>query len=261
MTKNIVEQIRQNRQTKFWGQNIIYFDTIGSTNDEAKKTAADGAAEGTVLLAATQTGGKGRLNRSFFCPAGGLWFSTILHPDVSPFDAPKYTLLAAVAVTDLLRSRKFAAKIKWPNDVYLNGKKLTGILTETRLSGGQVDFVVLGIGINVNIDSASFSPEVRETATSLLIEGGKKLELADFMCDLMQKLEHYYVMAAQSGFSPIWDKWREYSLTLGQQVQVIDRHGGTFGGLAVDIDESGALLVKTADGNIQPVLADDVSVR
>ena len=255
-----IDKISSQLDTFSFGKKVIYLPVSGSTNEEAKKIAAHGAAEGTVIISKEQTGGKGRLNRSFFCPPGGLWFSLILRPSFAPAEANKITLMASVAVAETLRQKKFAVKIKWPNDVYLHGKKITGILTEMRLKVGKVDFAVLGIGLNVNIAAGTFPPNVRETATSLLIENGSRIDMEQLFVDLMRSLENLYIAACHNGYDSVWDKWRKYSLTLNQTVNVISCDGSTFSGVAVDIDTDGALLVQTKEG-MRRVLADDVSIR
>jgi len=256
------EFIKKNLSTEFVGREIIYFEETGSTNDEAKSAAARGAADGTLVLTERQSGGKGRLDRKFFCPKGGLWFSIILRPPFLPTDAPKCTLLAAVAVNEALQKFGFAPRIKWPNDIYLSGKKLAGILTEMNAVTGKINFVVVGIGLNANIDAEDFSPELLSLATSLSIEKGSSVDRAKILVEILTSLEKLYKTAIRDGFDGIFERWRKYSLTLGQNVQVIGiGERENFFGKAIDIDFDGALLIETDDGERRRVLAGDVSLR
>lgn len=254
-----VESIASELKTKFIGKNIFYFDEIDSTNSEAKKKAAQGAAEGTVLVAQRQSGGRGRLERSFFCPPGGLWFSIILRPAFAPADAPKCTLMAAVAVVEAMKYFGVEAKIKWPNDIQLSGKKITGILTEMSASLNYINYVIIGTGINVNIDN--FPPELTDTATSLSNELGVPIDLNFLLSNVLNETEKLYISVLNGGFADILQKWRQNSLILGREVEVMGvKSGENFIGKAIDIDEDGALLVKVGN-EVRQVLAGDVSVR
>lgn len=253
------ELITHNLHTRLLGQNVISFDDIPSTNDEGKKAAAAGADEGTVIVSEMQSTGKGRLERSFFCPRGGVWFSVILRPDFLPQEAPKCTLLAAVAVARAMREQGLEAGIKWPNDIYCRGRKLTGILTEMSAEMDRINYVVIGTGINVNIPLASFPEELRDKAGSMSDMLGHDVDRVAFLQGVLQHMEELYVDVLRNGFAGLLEQWRQYSITLGQEINVLGMQE-SFTGTAKDIDADGALLVET-DGGIRRVLAGDVSIR
>ena len=246
--------------TKLLGRKIIHFEDIPSTNNEAKRLAIEGAEDGTIVVSEAQGAGKGRLSRGWFSPKGkGIWFSVILRPNFLPQDAPKCTLMAAVAIVRAARKFDIQVGIKWPNDILYQGRKLVGILTEMSAEMERINYVVIGTGINVNLLPEDFPPEVKDIATSLAIIKGEKLSRVKLFAEIITAMEDLYLSAQQEGFGPVLDEWRQYTVTLGQEVNVIGINE-TFSGRAADIDEDGALLVDTADGRCR-VLAGDVSIR
>ena len=255
-------EVKNGLNTKEFGKEIVYFTEIESTNEEAKTLAANGAVEGTVVVAEEQGAGKGRLQRKFYSPFGkGIWFSIILRPKILPQDAPKCTLLAAVAVAKAMDRFKLRAQIKWPNDILYDNKKLVGILTEMATQMDGIEYVVIGTGINVNIWPQDFPDEIRDVATSLAIMNGGELSRVDFFRAVLEEMENLYQDVSISGFTNLMNEWKKYSITLGQDVRVISAGDNKeFYGKAIDIDEDGALLVETS-GGIKKVLAGDVSIR
>jgi len=254
-------EIRETLSTKMLGRGeIYYFSEIDSTNNEAKKQANLGCLEGSIVLSETQNGGRGRLSRSWFSPAGkGIWLSVVLRPPFNPYDAPKCTLLAAVAVTKAIRSiTGVECGIKWPNDILYQGKKIVGILTEMSAEIDAINHVVIGMGINVNIEEQEFPAELMDIATSLSIVTGHDVSRLTLLHAVLTQLEQAYEGVIQRGFSGMLDEWRELSVTLGKNVNVVGS-GREFNGRAVDIDNDGALLVQT-EGSLERVLAGDVSI-
>lgn len=239
------EEMKNSLSTKILGSDIKYFTTTDSTNNQAKKLALDGAVDGTIVISEEQNGGRGRLSRSFFCPKyKGIWFSVILRPDFLPQEAPKCTLLAAVAVTKAIYDvTGVKVGIKWPNDILYNGKKLVGILTEMSAEMERINYIVLGIGIDVNISVEETPEDIRDIMTSLSQITGKKVSRLELLNKLLYHLEQLYIMAQKQSFAPILDEWRKYSITLNQEIKVISGNDVTYGE-AVDIDDDGALLVK-----------------
>ena len=257
------EEVRNALTTKIIGSEIKYFTVTDSTNVQAKKLAAAGAPDGTLVIAEEQTGGRGRLSRKFFSPRGkGILFSVILRPKILPQQAPKYTLLAAVAIVKAMKEVTGAnVGIKWPNDILHDGKKLVGILTEMNAEMEGVNFIVIGMGINVNIPIEALPDDVKDKAASLSGILGHEVSRLKLLSAIAAELERLYITAQTEGFEPIFRQWREYSITLGQHISVIGvGTGETYEGTAVDIDSDGALLVKT-NGQIKRVLAGDVSIR
>ncbi|MBQ1809434.1 MAG: biotin--[Selenomonas sp.] len=255
-------EISNGLETKTIGCRIICHEEIDSTNNAAKRLAREGAAEGTVVVAESQTGGKGRLERQFFSPKGkGIWFSVVLRPKFLPQEAPKCTLLAAVAVARAMTEFGLKPGIKWPNDLLYDNKKLVGILTEMSAEMDGINYIVIGTGINVNIAPEEFPEELRSVATSLSQMKGANLPRVKFLQAVLRALDDLYAKVQTEGFAPVLKEWRQYSITLGQEVKVIGvRDGEVYYGKAVDIDDEGALLVDTAAGR-QRVLAGDVSIR
>jgi BirA family biotin operon repressor/biotin-[acetyl-CoA-carboxylase] ligase len=247
--------------TQILGSEVYYFSEIGSTNDEAKKRAVAGCAEGTLVITETQLGGRGRLSRGWFSPVGkGIWFSVVLRPPFPPQEAPKCTLMAAVALNRAIRDiTGISCGIKWPNDILCNGRKLVGILTEMSAEMDAINHIVIGMGINVNIESAEIPPELKEIATSVLIETGVAVSRIDLFIKVLEGLEELYLLVKTEGFDTVLSAWRQESITLGRMVNVI-APDKSFMGKAVDIDGDGALLVQTDQG-IERVLAGDVSIR
>ena len=244
--------------TRELGQTVHYHETLGSTNERAFRMAHDGAEHGEVVVTEQQTAGKGRRGRAWVSPPGlNLYFSAILRPELPPQRAPELTLVAAVALTEVLREAGAEAFIKWPNDVQIGGLKVAGILTELSAEPERVHFVVLGVGVNLNAQPEHFPEELRTTATSLAMALGHKVSRAPFAAALWLKLEQWLDLHLETGFGAIRQQWKELSSTLGQEVLVrTDRQ--EFRGVAEDIDPSGALLVRTADGRVERVLAGDV---
>jgi BirA family biotin operon repressor/biotin-[acetyl-CoA-carboxylase] ligase len=255
-------EIRNTLSTRMLGQKeIYYFADIESTNNEAKRQANLDCPEGSIVLSEAQNGGRGRLSRSWFSPAGkGIWLSVVLRPPFNPYDAPKCTLLAAVAVTKAIRSiAEVECGIKWPNDILYQGKKIVGILTEMSAEIDAINHIVIGMGINVNIKQQDFPVELKDIATSLSIIAGRDISRLSLLNAVLMELEQAYDKVIEEGFSGILNEWRELSVTLGQNVSV-HGSGRDFSGIAVDIDKDGALLVQT-DSCLERVLAGDVSIR
>ncbi|WP_336337901.1 biotin--[acetyl-CoA-carboxylase] ligase [Haloarcula brevis] len=222
---------------------VEYHDSIPSTNARARDLAGDGASE-VVVLADEQTGGRGRLDREWHSPSGGVWLSVLFRPDVPMAHAPVFTLAAAVAVTRAAREAGVEASIKWPNDVLVRRgdaeRKLVGILTEMEGEADRVSWVVVGIGVNANVDPADLPAAANPT--SLLAERGDPVDRRLFTQRLLEEFH-----ALRRNPESVVEAWREYATTLGKRVRV-ETPGGTIEGEAVDIQFPGALVVKTDAG-------------
>ncbi|WNG16478.1 biotin--[acetyl-CoA-carboxylase] ligase [Cystobacter fuscus] len=244
--------------THHLGQQIHFHESLPSTNVTAFQLAADGAEHGEVVITEQQTAGKGRRGRVWTSPPGvNLYFSAILRPELPPQRASELTLVAAVALAETLREQDADARIKWPNDVQIDGRKVAGILTELSADPDQVNFVVLGVGVNLNSGPEDFPPELAETATSLSRVLGRRVNRALFTSSLWGRLEEWMDLHHEVGFEPVRQRWVELSSTLGQEVRVrTDR--AELRGVAEDIDAAGVLLVRTPEGRLERVLAGDV---
>ena len=244
------------------GSRMVYKDSVDSTNKLAKQLANEGAEDGTVVVAEEQTGGKGRLERNFFSPHGkSILFSVILRPHCLPKDAPKFTLMAAVTVANAMQRFNLPAQIKWPNDIMFDGRKVVGILTELSAQIEKVNYIVVGIGINANIAPEEFPPEIKKIAASLAEINGGEISRVDFFRAVLEECDKLYCVVNEEGFAKIFEQWRRYNITLGREVKVIAADTGEeFFGVAEDIDEDGALIVRTAKSR-QTLYAGDVSIR
>jgi birA, biotin-[acetyl-CoA-carboxylase] ligase region len=186
------EEILSGLNTTLFGKNIHYYDEAGSSNDIAKKLAPT-VEEGTIIVVEQQTGGRGRLGRQWASPKGGIWFSTILKPRIALSSASRLTLTFGLSVAKTLRQYEFDAKIKWPNDVLVSGKKVSGILTEVEAEIDTVEFVVIGIGINANMSLKDIPEELRENSTTLRDESGKSIDRVEFLQSLLYNMEQEYI--------------------------------------------------------------------
>jgi BirA family biotin operon repressor/biotin-[acetyl-CoA-carboxylase] ligase len=241
------------------GQVLHWHEEIGSTNDRARELAEEGAEHGEVVVAEAQTAGRGRRGRGWSSPPRrNLYFSVVLRPDLPPARAPELTLVASVAICEALRQAGVEAGIKWPNDLQASGRKIAGILTELAAEPDRVSWVVLGVGVNVNARAEDFPAEVRPDATSVLLERGQPAPRALLAVACFTALEEWIDRHAEEGFGPVADAWRKRSVTLGRDV-VVKVEGREVVGTAEDIDEAGALLVRTRAG-LERVLTGDVAL-
>lgn len=242
------------------GTEFHYFAEIGSTNTYARRLAEQGAREGELVVADSQTDGRGRLGRRWVSPANlNLYFSVILRPKLPPARAPQITLMAAVALAETLQSfLPVPPAIKWPNDITVNGKKLAGILTEMSCGTKAVDFVILGIGVNVNYPVDLMPEAIRQRATSVSAECLKKISREDFLRRLIQHLDRCYGEIEENGFAPLAPRWEAYFGWRGQPVR-IELLGQVMFGIARGLDHDGALLLEDDHGSLQRVIAGDVT--
>ena len=235
---------------------LKYLPLADSTSNVLRALAEAGEAEGLAVIADEQTDGRGRLGRKWHSPAGsGLWFSFLLHPALLPQEAHKATLLAAVAMTETLQDQGIPCYIKWPNDVMSQGKKLCGILCEMRCSIEKVDWLIVGLGLNIN--NQAFPPELAETAISLRQISGRKENRALLLAALLRKLEQNYLLLRQEGFSPIREKWRGLAEGMSKTVEVRTARD-CVSGLALDIDDDGFLLLRAEDGSVSRITSGDL---
>lgn len=247
--------------TKWAGKHICYFKELDSTNARAKQEADNGAAEGTLVVTDMQTAGRGRRGRSWNSPAGvNLYFTLILKPVYQPDKAAMVTLVMALAVAEgISLTCGMEAEIKWPNDVVVNGKKVCGILTEMNVEHGQIQYVAVGVGVNVGLQE--FPPEIADKAASLEAECGKPVSRTALAANILKAFEKYYESFLQElSLSCIRDKYNRRLVNRDREVRVLDPQG-EFQGIARGINEFGELLVERDDGSVTIVFAGEVSVR
>jgi BirA family transcriptional regulator, biotin operon repressor / biotin---[acetyl-CoA-carboxylase] ligase len=245
-------------ETHDLGRTLHTFETVDSTNVVAFRLGVEGAEHGELVVAEQQTQGRGRRGRSWSSPGYlNLYCSFVLRPELPPQRAPELTLLAAVAVAESLRAAGVPADIKWPNDLLVGGRKVAGILTELSADPDRIHFVVVGIGVNLNASREDFPKELADSATSVFAVTGRPVPRAAFAAELARRLEEWLDLHAAQGFGPVRERWRALSATLGQEVLVTSERR-EIRGVAVDVDEDGALRIRTADGAEERVLAGDV---
>ncbi len=243
------------------GREVIFFESTTSTNDRAMEFGQKGYPEGVLVIADTQEKGKGRLGRTWFSPSGvNLYFSVLLRPTFSPKDAALLTLMAAVAtVSGIKKNAGLDASIKWPNDILIRDKKVGGILTEMKSDMDRINFVVLGIGINVNLRLGSLHKNIRSIATSLKQETRKSINRTELLGQVLRELEYWYKALLRDRKEPLLDEWRAMSSTLGNKVSVRTKDR-VISGIAEDIAKDGELIVRLPSGLIEKVYAGEVTI-
>jgi BirA family biotin operon repressor/biotin-[acetyl-CoA-carboxylase] ligase len=249
-------------QLRIIGRDIRVFEQTTSTNDVVERLARDGVKEGIVVFAESQTRGRGRLGRKWISPGRkGLWFSILLRPDLRPPETTRLTIASATALRRAIQSETgLKPKIKWPNDILVEGKKVAGILTELNAELDKVRYVILGIGVDVNWGAAELPTELRKTATSLKIEAGESVPRAALATGILRELDADYFRICAGKFAAVADEWEEHSATIGNEVtvQIGERK---IRGLAESLDADGALLLRTEHGRLERVTGGDVTLE
>ena len=254
-------ECRSDLAGRWLGNPFYFFDETDSTNTQAKLLAERGAPEGTLVLAETQTAGKGRRGRSWVSPPGdGLWFSFVLRPSIRPSVTPMLTLVAAMAVAAGIEDvTGLPARIKWPNDIVISGKKAVGILTELSAEALETNYVIVGIGINVN--TTDFPEEIRKTATSLYLESGVYFNRSSIVAAVMKRMEPYYkTYLSTVSLAELRDEYMKRLVSLDRDVVVLEPQRERRG-VCEGIDHNGCLLVRGEDGSVERVMSGEVSVR
>ena len=252
------QEIQRGLFTNYIGKEIYYFPELKSTNIIAKGKAlhrAEGIDEGTLIIAERQSAGKGRLGREWFSPVGGIWLSVILYPQLSPSYISRITLMTAVVVVKAIKMcTQIEPQIKWPNDILINEKKVCGILTEMSAELDIINWVVMGIGINVNIDHQKFPEDIQANTISLKEVSGKEVLRVKLAQSFLRVFEKYYDKLKRKEFSSILEEWKLYSHTLGRKIRV-DMGERIITGEAVDINEEGALVLKKEDDELVKIIS------
>ncbi len=246
--------ISHNLGTLLVGQRVIYFPSLPSTNETARQEAQQGAPEGTTVVAGEQVGGRGRLQRAWVSPGGSIALSVVLFPGLARL--PSLIMVASLAVAHSIEKvTGLVPQVKWPNDVLLDGHKVSGILIETSLHGKTLAYAVIGIGINANVRIADF-PELRLSATSLSDKLGREVSRLEVIRQLLVEMERLYLDSAES----VYKEWRSRLVTLGKPVRV--RSGETIEeGIAESVAADGSLLLRRPDGSLATIVAGDATLR
>jgi len=256
-----VEELRACFLTRIIGRRIEYYEELESTNTEALRLALENAPEGTVVIADAQSEGRGRLDRIWESPPSlNLYLSVVLRPDIPAAASSLVPLMIGVAVADIIsKYGPGQVRLKWPNDVLIDGKKICGILTEMRTKTDRVHFIIVGIGVNINMRKLDFPRGIRETATSLRILTECELDRIDVAIRLFESLERWYRIFLSGGEAAIREKWLQYADIIGKRIEVVFK-SETQRGTVVGLDEHGALLLEGETG-VQQVLAGDVYIE
>ncbi|MCI7204757.1 MAG: biotin--[acetyl-CoA-carboxylase] ligase [Clostridium sp.] len=252
------QNIYRNLKTKFIGKNVLHFETIDSTNDYAKKIGNE-LRDGSVIISEEQTKGKGRLGRVWESKAGeGIWMSIILKPNIIPNKAPFITLIAGASIVKALNILGVDAKIKWPNDITINNKKLSGILTELSAEIERVNYIVVGIGMNVK--DTDFEEELQDKATSLYKEN-YNVSRVDIVKEILCQFEKLYLdYIEKDDKKEVLDICRQYSAIINKEIYVIKNDQKELVD-CIGINEEGNLIIKNKDGNLEEIMSGEVSIR
>jgi BirA family biotin operon repressor/biotin-[acetyl-CoA-carboxylase] ligase len=255
------DDIKARLKTKRIGSEILVFEETASTNDVVEHLAKSGAREGLVVFAESQTRGRGRRGRAWVSPRGkGLWFSVLLRPSLPPTAASRITVAASVAVARAIRETcRVEARIKWPNDVIVNGRKLAGILTELRAETDEILLAILGIGIDVNCEREDFPSDLARVVTSLKMETGSSQDRVSLAVQVLAALDEWYELAL-TDFEAVVDEWAKLCTTLGHQI-VVTMGQRRVEGFAQALDSDGALLVRCDSGQLERILGGDLAVE
>ena len=247
--------------------NVVYYHETDSTNTRAKQAAEDGEKSGTLFITECQTGGRGRRGRTWESPAGsGIWMSLLLRPEIKPFDASMLTIVAAMGMKDAIEEIIGAGagqggihcKIKWPNDIVLGDRKICGMLTEMSAETDWINYVVIGIGVNVN--TTEFDDSIKDTASSILLQTGSSVKRSDVVVAFARHFSRYYdEFLKECNLSGLADDYNKALINVGRDVKIVERDG-SFVAKAVGIDETGSLIVEK-DGDTIRIVAGEVSVR
>lgn len=254
------ENIIKNINTKVLGRNVEYMYETDSTNEQIKRMASEGM-DGLLVVADAQNKGKGRLGRNWDSPHGdNIYMSFLIKENISPAKAPMITIIAAMAVLEAVKKYIDEVYIKWPNDIVVNGKKICGILTEMKTKSEVTEYVVVGIGINVN--TKSFAEDIKDKATSLYIETGKIADRAEITGRVMNAFEKYFEIFMREGsLRLLVDEYNNNLININRRVEV-QENGSKYTATALGIDENGELLIRPdGDENVKKVMSGEVSVR
>jgi len=258
----LLARLRREQSVSGWTGQLKLLETVVSTQEEAKKLAEEGAEEGTAVIAEEQTGGRGRMGRKWHSPRGkGVWMSVILRPKLPLLSTPQLTLLAGVAVCRAIRKASgVEAGIKWPNDLLVSGRKVCGILLESCMSDGQLQYCIAGIGIDANLEEDDYPDFIKGIGTSLWIErGGIPVDRTELAVAVLAELELLYTLYLDQGFRPIGMLWESLSVTLGRKVALSTAQGRSEG-KAVGLDNDGGLMLENDNGEIFSVCSGEIEM-
>lgn len=258
----LAQEIRDRLCTSVLGkQDIHCYMSTDSTNNRAKELAVAGASEGVLVIADEQTQGRGRFDRPWVSPkAENIYASLILRPSLPPEAASRIVILTAVAAAEaLISTTGLTAAVKWPNDILIGNRKIAGILLEMDTEMDTIDYMVIGLGINVNSAAGRFPKIIREKTTSVMMETGKPFSRTILLCRFLEVFEHRYNTFRESGFEPIIVRWKALTNMMGKQV-LIQTINGSYKGVIVDVDHNGFLIIRDDQGSEKCLFAGDITL-
>ena len=256
-----ISEIKKHLSAEIVGEKLFVYDEVGSTNDVLRELIGDGlAADGTVVVSDSQTAGRGRLGREWVSPAGrNLYLSALFCPEILPQKSSVFTFLASCALVEVFSGYEIDATIKWPNDILVDGKKISGVLTELGTSDGSVDYLVIGIGVNLNLPEEFIYREmedISEKITSLSMLLGEEISRERFCAELIAALDRLYGEFRRRGTQAIVDTWIERWGFLGKEISV-DVSGEVISGVVERVDGNGFLYLRTGEGDLRRVVTGD----
>ena len=256
-----ISKIRKRLSSEAAGGKLFVYGEVGSTNDVLARLFREGSADdGTAVIADSQTAGRGRLGRKWISPGGkNLYLSVLFRPDIAPHGSPVFTFLGSLALESVFSRRGVDVSIKWPNDILAGGKKMAGVLTEMGCSEGKVDYLIIGVGVNLNLSAGFIRREMKdvsEKVTSLSILLGEEVDREEFAAELVDSLRQFRSMFAREGAGAVTRLWSEKWGRVGREIS-IDSEGETLRGVVERVDENGFLRLRTRGGGILKVTAGD----
>ena len=252
------DKIYENLETEFMGGEILCFRKVFSTNSIAKFLANHNAEEGTALVSEIQTNARGRLGKKWEAPEGGIWMSIILRPKVPPARIGLITLATGVAIAKAIRSLGVDAKIKWPNDILIAGNKISGVLTEVNATFNEIDWVVVGIGIDSNLKLEDFSEDIRIGTTTLTEELPTKVDENELISIFLNEFEKVYKLYVDGEIEEILNDWRALSDTIGKYVNITQTGGKITQGYVVGVNNEGSLIIEKQDGSLEKIISGEL---
>ena len=252
------EKICEKLETEDLAKEILCFRKVFSTNSIAKFLANHDAEEGTILISEIQTNARGRLGKKWEAPDGGVWMSMILRPQVPPARSGLITLATGVAIAKAIRSLGVDAKIKWPNDVLIHGNKISGVLTEVNATFNEIDWVVVGIGIDSNLKLEDFSEDIRIGTTTLTEELPSKVDENELIAIFLNEFEKVYQLYKDGEIETILKDWRDLSDTIGKYVNITQTGGKITQGYVIGINNEGSLIIERQDGTLEKIISGEL---
>lgn len=255
-------EISKDLNTEYIGKNLFVFNEVRSTNTVAKFLSMNDAENGTVVISEKQTDARGRSGKAWESPLGGIWLSIILRPHIDFSKLPLLTLATGVAVAKSMeRTGVQSVEIKWPNDIIMHGKKVCGILTEAVTQFNSIESIIIGVGIDVNIDVTDFSEELQTGTTTLQEELGRKEDVNTLIKIFLEEFEKITELFNHEGFEEILKEWRKRSYTIGKIVEVREPFNKYYDGYVVGINKEGALIVEKIDGTLEKVISGECIIK